>query len=329
MWHFASVRGYRKCLLDLAFSQFLKLKCGLGMSASKFYKLEQQRLFLEAEKISLFTNHGPTIGAYREGVLRDYIKRFMPSSLKVTSGFVSVNKNHADLIEGQSRQVDILICDTDQYVPLLEVDGFSVIRPESLRGCVEVKSSLTFYKNRNPEGSIETSDAYPLGGGYTTAYRWAGTLVDALENIKHCADACESRKTEGYFSSILAFDSTFETRKIYEALDSGSLQKQLGINHLRQLPISICVLSKFITFFFEIDMFESGKQYPIEHETFYNEMTAVKGSEEYPLQFFSAYLYNQVGYSHSKRPAESEGIHAGIGRVGIWSHHFDLCSGDL
>lgn len=299
------------------------------MSAGKFYELEQARLFIEAEKIALFTKHAPTLGAYREGVLRDYIKKFLPSSLKVTSGFVSTNQNHDNLIEGQSKQVDILICDTDEYVPLLEVDGFSVIRPESLRGCIEVKSSLTFYRKEHPDGSKVTSKAYPLGGDYTAAYRWAGTLVDALENIKCCADACDSRKSEGYFSSILAFDSTFDTRRIYEAFDSGDLQKQLGINNLRQLPISICVLSKFIVFFSEIDMFETGMQYPLEYEAFYNEMTAVKGSEEYPLQFFSAYLHNQVGYSHSKRAAESKGLHAGVGHVGIWSHHFYLNSGSI
>jgi hypothetical protein len=299
------------------------------MSASKFYKLEQQRLFLEAEKISLFTNHGPTIGTYREGILREYVKKFMPSSLKITSGFISTNKNHENLIEGQSRQVDILICDNDKYVPLLEVDGFSVIRPESLRGCIEVKSTLTFYKKENPEGSKVPTEAYPLGAGFTLAYRWAGTLVDALENIKRCADACESRRAEGYFSSILAFDSTFDTLRVYEALDSGCLQKQLGINHLRQLPISICVLSKFITFFFEIDMFETGEQLPSKYESFYNLIRAVEGGEEFPLQYFSKHLYNQIGYFHSKRPAEVEGLHAGVGNAAIWSHHFDLCSGDF
>jgi len=46
------------------------------------------------------------------------------------------------------------------------------------------------------------------------------------------------------------------------------------------------------------------------------------------LQFFSAHLYNQIGYSHSKRPAESKGIHAAVGSVAIWSHHFDLDSGE-
>jgi len=298
------------------------------MSARKYYKLEQQRLLLEAEKISLFTNHGPTIGAYREAILREYIKKFMPSSLAVTSGFVSINKNHEDLIEGQSRQIDILICDTDKHAPLMEVDGFSVIRPESLRGCIEVKSTLTFYRKEHPDGLKTATPTYPLGGGFTAAYRWAGTLVDALENIKRCADACETRQTEGYFSSILAFDSKFDARRIYEALDRGDLQEQLGINHLRQLPISICSLSKFIVCFFETDMFETGRQYPCDFETFYNLMEVVEGSEEYPLQFFSAHLYNQVGYSHSKRPAESEGIHAGVGNVAIWSHHFDLNSGE-
>jgi len=202
------------------------------MSTSSFYKIEQQRLFLEAEKISLFTKHAPTIGSYREEILRDYIKKIVPSSLNVTSGFVSSNKNHKDLKEGQSRQIDVLIYNSDSYVPLLETGDVSVIRPESLLGCVEIKSTLSFYKQKRPNKSKETNDKFPLGGGYQSAYRWAGSLVDSLINIKDCADACKSRK-EAYFSGVFAFSSTFEIRRFYEALDSGDIQKQLQITNYK------------------------------------------------------------------------------------------------
>lgn len=297
------------------------------MSSSAFYKIEQQKLFLEAEKISLFTKHGPTIGSYREEILRDYIKKITPSSLKVTSGFVSSNENYKDLKELQSRQIDILMYNSDLYVPLLEAGGISVIRPESLLGCIEIKSNLTFYKKKNPNNSKNVSEEYPLGGMHQSSYRWAGSLVDSLINIKDCADACQSRK-EAYFSGILSFSSNFELRKFYEALDNGEIQRQIGINHLRQLPIAICVMSKSIVMFFDSNIFSSD-EFCNEYKSYFNEFSAIEGHEEYPFQLFTVQAYNQIGYTHSKREADTNGLFSAIGaKTGIWSNPFDLpCDG--
>ncbi|HCH4004135.1 hypothetical protein HJ027_17310 [Vibrio parahaemolyticus] len=298
------------------------------MSSSQFYRIEQEKLVLEADKISLFTKHAPTIGTYREEVLRDYIKSIIPRSLKVTSGFVSSNQNHQNLKEEQSRQIDVLIYDADSHVPLLETGSMSVIRPDALVGCIEVKSTLTFYKKKKPHNSKETDDEYPLGGGWRCAYRWAGTLIDSLINIKDCADACKSRK-EWYFSGILAFSSTFEIVRLFEALDNCEIQRQLGINHLNQLPIAICILSKATALFFDVDIFGGVNQYVNEYESYCNVFEASEGYEEYPFQFFSVQAYNQIGYTYSKRKADENGLFSAIGSTAkIWSKHFELYNGD-
>lgn len=296
------------------------------MSTNRFYLLQQQKLQIEFEKISLLTRHGPTMGAYREALLRNHVRSLVPSSLKVTSGFVASNLNGDDLREGQSRQIDILVYDSDRYVPLIETDGFSVVLPESIRACIEVKSSLTFYKSERSDKSAETNDEFPLGSGFGAAYRWAGTLVDSLQNIKDAADTCHAR-CDAYFSGILAFESTFDPLRLYEALDGGELQVQLGISHLRQLPAVICVLGKTVTTFSESDFQETGAGYEDDYTSFYNEIRAVAGNEQLPFQFFSVFMTNQIGYLHSKREANSNGMNSCSGQVRIFSHHFDLASG--
>jgi hypothetical protein len=83
------------------------------MSVSKFYQIELTRLKNESEKISFFTKHPPTIGSYREKLLRDYLALFTPKNLKIESGFVFdfENAEKDQLFKDQTRQVDCLVFD--------------------------------------------------------------------------------------------------------------------------------------------------------------------------------------------------------------------------
>ena len=92
----------------------------LHMSVNRFYQIEQEQLLLEAEKVSLFTKHNPTIGSYREAILRDYIRKFIPPSLSIKSGFVATTSTQESLLENTSRQIDVLVYDNDQYLSLFE-----------------------------------------------------------------------------------------------------------------------------------------------------------------------------------------------------------------
>jgi hypothetical protein len=299
------------------------------MSTNRYFQIEEQKLLLEAEKIALFTNHNPTIGSYREAVLRRYIRQFVPGGLKIGSGFVSRNENAIDLTEGQSRQIDVLIYNDSNYQPILEAEDFVVIRPESLMGVIEVKSNLTFYKNYKANNSHKIDDKYPLGGGGSPAYRWSGTMVEALKNIQACSEAYKPRKT-GYFSGVLAYQSEFNMHNLYHALDNNELQEQLGINHLRQLPSAICTIGKSITMLSMHDVFDPGEQYHNEYESFFNAVEVSEGDEQWPLQFFSTFAHNQIGYTHSGKEADSNGLFsASNNNIKIWRHHFDLNSDDM
>lgn len=299
------------------------------MSTNRYFQIEQQKLLLEAERIAIFTKHNPTIGSYRETVLRKYISQFVPGGLKIGTGFISKNNNASDLTKGQSRQIDLLVYDQKTHQPLLEADDFVVIRPESLVGVIEVKSNLTFYKTCKPKDSTEVDRNFPLGGGYSPAYRWSGTLIDALKNVKASADTYNPRK-KGYFSGVISYQSEFSMNNFYHALDNNEIQAQLGINHLRQLPGYICVIGKEVAALSTHDIFENFNQYRNEHESFFNLVTACEGSEQWPLQFFSTALHNQAGLTHSEKTADSEGLFDASGsRIKFWSHHFDLDSDDM
>lgn len=51
------------------------------MELSNFYSVEKSKLALEFKKIALFTKHGPTLDAYRESILRDYLHAFTAEML--------------------------------------------------------------------------------------------------------------------------------------------------------------------------------------------------------------------------------------------------------
>jgi len=296
------------------------------MTIAKYYELEQKKLFIEFEKVALFTKHYPTIGIYRENVLKDYLRRLIPTQLKISSGFIaSYTDNKIDIYQNQSRQIDCLIFDNSKYIPFLETEHFSVIPPQSAYSCIEVKSNLTFYKKKNPDNSKIISDQYPLGGEYTEAYRWEGTLIDSLINIKAAIDICKNEECYPIMA-IIAYSSNFELDNLYYALDNNELQRQIGITHLNQLPFSICVPAKFTVLFSHLDMFDPSCTHE-ESTSFYNELNSVEGYEQYPLQFFSVLLHNNINFKLNKKEPDRGGLFTAIGStVRIRSMHFDLSS---
>jgi hypothetical protein len=59
-------------------------------------------------------------------------------------------------------------------------------------------------------------------------------------------------------------------------------------------------------------------------------MRVVKGHEQYPFQFFTVQAYNQIEYTHSGRPADSDGLFSAIGsNTKIWSKQFELASDEM
>jgi hypothetical protein len=78
--------------------------------------------------------HWPTVGAWKETVLRSILRRHLPPSLQIGSGFVMSE-------EGQSNQIDVLIYDDSG--PVLFRDGdLVIVTPDVVRAAIEVKTRI-------------------------------------------------------------------------------------------------------------------------------------------------------------------------------------------
>lgn len=112
-----------------------------------------------SSKIDLLTQilqdaHYPSLGAYKENLLADLIKEYIPQKYEVGTGFVLFVHDASEEKQSKpgfdrlnmgshtvSKQCDIIIYDSSS-VPLVFKDGnFVVVRPESVKAIIEVKSS--------------------------------------------------------------------------------------------------------------------------------------------------------------------------------------------
>jgi hypothetical protein len=297
------------------------------MSVSKFYQIELNRLKNESDKISLFTKHPTTIGSYREKLLRDYLSHFTPKNLKIETGFVFdfENAEKDQIYKDQTKQVDCLVFDDNNYTPFLRTADFAIIEPNALFAGIEIKSQLTFYKEYDHQ-NLTVSEKYPLKYDSDRPYRWAGTIVSALENIKSITDITSIYKRK-FFRGIFAYSSNVNYKDLIFAFDNGELQKQLLLTHLNQLPEYICVLDKTLLYFSRVSLFEDEA---IGFDPSQTEMTVIEAMEEniaFPLQFFTNAYKIHIEHNLLKKAPHKGGLFtAGLGKIKTWGHHFGLCS---
>jgi len=294
------------------------------MSAtSRYYEIEQQKLLLDFEKVALFTQHPTSLGTFRERRLRQYLRDFTPLQLSLSTGFVIQSSPDAGVItERVSRQIDCLVHDESKRHPELRTDDYVVIRPDAMFAAIEVKSTLTFY--REDMKDKDDPAKFPLER-IGRRFRLAGTLVDALVNIKSIKDLC-SEKAMPFFG-VFGYTATFDWRSFYNALDDGQVQEQLGLQHVDDFPPAICAPGKFCIHISPYDWLEPNPH----HDPFrshFNVVTATDAAPAYPLQFFTTYFLNSVGCSLNGAHPPRGGVNSGVckGPVGMFGHHFDLSS---
>jgi hypothetical protein len=99
--------------------------------------------------------HYPSLGQYKERLLADTIRNFLPGSVEVGTGFVLFPHTDEDRADSEfydplnqsaysvSRQCDLLIYDLARYPPIFRDRDFVVVRPEAVRAVIEVKGSIS------------------------------------------------------------------------------------------------------------------------------------------------------------------------------------------
>jgi len=101
-------------------------------------------------------SHYPSLGQYKERLLADAIRDFLPRTVEVGTGFVMFphadtdppggGESHDPLNQSafsMSPQCDILIYDVAKHPAIFRDRDFVIIRPEAVRAVIEVKGSLS------------------------------------------------------------------------------------------------------------------------------------------------------------------------------------------
>ncbi len=90
-------------------------------------------------------------GRYKEAILRKIISQFLPSNLKIGTGFIVANNDHINGTESKiSKQLDIIIYDDKTPVVFREGD-FVILTESSVRAVIEVKAEVV-NKSTNTNG---------------------------------------------------------------------------------------------------------------------------------------------------------------------------------
>ena len=114
-----------------------------------------------------FVSQGGEIGRAHETFLRGILKRFLPTDIRVSSGFIASPK-------WTSRQQDILL-HSEKYPVLFEVGDCTVIDHETFVGAIEVKTDLDSSSRflESIEIQAELRDQMVSQGLYAV-YAWDG-----------------------------------------------------------------------------------------------------------------------------------------------------------
>ena len=120
-----------------------------------YWRLRTEGATSRLQALKEIVSHNPTTGTFAEALLRDLIAEFLPQRYAAATGFI---------IDGQirSKQIDLLVYDQREDLPVFRDGGFVVLTPGTARLAVEVKSQLVHAGS----SAGETKTFGALGGAF-------------------------------------------------------------------------------------------------------------------------------------------------------------------
>lgn len=110
------------------------------MNIIEYHKSTTKELLALADRVRSLITHNGEDGIYKEIVLKNIIRRFLPEKYKIGTGFVvTQTENRGE--HNHSTQIDLLIYDDSSPILFKEGD-FVILTPDSVRGIIEVKSDI-------------------------------------------------------------------------------------------------------------------------------------------------------------------------------------------
>jgi len=136
-------------------------------------------------------------GRYKEAVLKNVIKKFLPNNLSVGTGFI-VQGNHTNVSHAIiSTQQDIIVYD-NTYPVLFSEGDFIITTQHNVRGVIEVKTKVV-----NADGQ-------------KNSFRKAIEKFNCLSAFNKISNAGENRIFKGLFT--FDYDSDIESERVEEVL---------------------------------------------------------------------------------------------------------------
>lgn len=135
----------------------------------RFRHLSHEMAALKDQVWNLIGNaHGGESGSWREAILRQVLRRHLPETVRVGSGFI-VTKDRS------SPQIDILIYET-AHPTLFRQGDVAIVTPDAVRGVIEVKSCISSFGSDSK------------------------TLAGALHHLSKCGEMLPHRPFLGLFA---------------------------------------------------------------------------------------------------------------------------------
>lgn len=110
------------------------------MSLIDYHRTTSKELLALTNKVRNLITHWGEDGRYKEAVLKNVIRRFLPEKFTIATGFIiKQTQNRGEHLS--SRQLDLIIYDNASPVLFKEGD-FVILTPDAVRGIIEVKANL-------------------------------------------------------------------------------------------------------------------------------------------------------------------------------------------
>jgi hypothetical protein len=159
------------------------------------------------------TRHWGEVGRFKEAILKNVIKRFLPSHISIGTGFIVDSENGDEV----SRQLDLIIYD-NTYPVLFSEGDFIITTKRNVKAVIEVKSCIRTHELRHVIDHFDESVA---------------TLRPSI-NPRPFSLARSSRSRSGIFFGVFAFE--FEGDIHSQAVDRALRESRQIINHVALGP---------------------------------------------------------------------------------------------
>lgn len=118
----------------------IAIKHNILMSLIDYHKTTTKELLALTSKVRSLIPHWGEDGRYKEAILKNVIRRFIPEKFSIATGFV-VKQTEQRGEHLSSRQIDLIVYDDASPVLFKEGD-FAILTPDAVRGIIEVKANL-------------------------------------------------------------------------------------------------------------------------------------------------------------------------------------------